>query len=153
MRVVFACPFAITSMLGALTPAFADSVSDCQWATDDPKVVIEACSVVLSDKAAKPWMYFNRGLAFKLLGELDEASSDYSKAIELDPSYAAAYANRGNVRLLRNDVVGALADYRMAIKLDPNDQIARQNLKAVEKALRKVGAKKSGSGVKTGPVP
>jgi tetratricopeptide (TPR) repeat protein len=141
-------------MLISLTPAFADSVSDCQWATDDPKVVIEACSAVLSDnKAAKPWMYFNRGLAFKLLGELEQAISDYSKAIELDPSYAAAYANRGNVRLLSNDVVGALADYRMAIKLDPNDQVARQNLKVVEKALRKVGAKKSGSGVKTGPAP
>jgi tetratricopeptide (TPR) repeat protein len=141
-------------MLGALAPAYADSVSDCQWATNDPKVVIEACSELLSDKkAAKAWMYFNRGLAFKLSGELDEANSDYSKAIELDPVYAAAYANRGNVRLLRNDVVGAMADYRMAIKLDPNDQIARQNLKAIEKALRKVGAKKSGSGVKTGPVP
>ena len=96
-------------------------------------------------------MYFNRGLAFKMLGQLAEAQSDYTKAIELDPSFAAAYANRGNVRALRNDLVGAMMDFRKALRLDPNDDVARQNLKAVESALRKVGVGTSGRGAVTGP--
>ena len=92
-------------------------------------------------------MYFNRGLAFKVLGKLDEAHFDYSKAIELDPSFAAAYANRGNVRIIRNDVNGAMADFRRALALDPNDDVTRANFEAIEAALRKVGAGKSTSGI------
>lgn len=96
-------------------------------------------------------MYFNRGLAFKALGRFRDAESDYSNAIKLDPSMVAAYTNRGNVRVLRNDLSGALSDYRRALVLDPGDDVARQNLQAVEAALRKVGAPKSGKGVRSAP--
>ena len=100
-----------------------------------------ACTAQLSvEKAPTSWMYFNRGLAFKVLGKLDAAQRDYSKAIELDPSFAAAYANRGNVRIIRNDVKGAMADFRKALALDPNDDVTRANVEAIEAALRKVGA-------------
>ena len=83
---------------------FADArvctpISRLRWAPDDPTAVVQSCTAQLSvEKAPAAWMYFNRGLAFKVLGKLDEAHRDYSKAIELDPSFAAAYANRGNVR-------------------------------------------------------
>jgi Flp pilus assembly protein TadD len=96
-------------------------------------------------------MYFNRGLAYKTLGQLENAYLDYSRAIELNPAFGAAYTNRGNVQLLRNDVAAAMADFRMALELDPNDQVARENLEAIEAALRKIGADKSGRGAATGP--
>ena len=98
-------------------------------------------------------MYFDRRLAFKVLGNLDEAQRDYSKAIELDPSFAAAYANRGNVRIIRNDLNGAMADFRKALALDPNDDVTRANFEAIEAALRKVGAGKSGNSIASGPAP
>jgi tetratricopeptide (TPR) repeat protein len=138
-------------LLALLTPGFADTVGECEWAGDDPRAVIDACTTLLSGGGAAAWMYFNRGLAFKILGELAEAASDYTKAIELDPSFGAAYTNRGNVRVLRNDLHGALADFRKALTLDPNDDVARQNLKAIQAALRKVNADKSGKGMTTGP--
>jgi tetratricopeptide (TPR) repeat protein len=68
-----------------MTPASALLSADCQWTTDDPAAVVQSCTAQLSvKKAPAAWMYFNRGLAFKVLGKLDEAHRDYSKAIELD---------------------------------------------------------------------
>jgi Flp pilus assembly protein TadD len=98
-------------------------------------------------------MYFNRGLAFKVLGRLDDAHRDYTKAIEVDPSFAPAYANRGNVRILRNDVPGGMADFRKALALDPGDDVTRANFEAIEAALQKVGSKKSHNGVSLGVAP
>jgi tetratricopeptide (TPR) repeat protein len=125
----------------------ADLVSDCQWATDNAELVVEACSTLIGEQK-KPiaWTHFNLGLALKTLGRLEDAEGEYSRAIELDPSYGAAYVNRGNVRLFRNDVKGALADYRMAVKLDRNDNAARDNLRSIEAALGKIGADKTGKG-------
>jgi tetratricopeptide (TPR) repeat protein len=39
-----------------------------------------------------------RGLAYKKKGLHDRAISDYTKAIELNPSGTDGYINRGNVR-------------------------------------------------------
>jgi tetratricopeptide (TPR) repeat protein len=140
-------------MLGALHPvgARADTQSDCQWTINDPDRVVSACTTLLAGrKTPEAWMHFNRGLAFKVLGQLEAAERDYSSAIALDARNAAAYTNRGNVRLLLNNTKGALADYRKAIRLDPKDTVARQNLQAIEAALRKVGADKTGQGVTSG---
>ena len=137
-----------------LTPAFASPSVDCNWVPDDPAAVVQSCTAQLSiEKAPASWMYFNRGLAFKVLGKLDDAHRDYSRAIELDPSFAAGYANRGNVRIIRNDVKGAMADFRKALALDPNDDVTRANLDAIEAALRKVGAGKSSNGIASGAAP
>lgn len=131
--------------------AHADSQSDCQWAINDPDRVVDGCTTLIAEqKAPKAWMHFNRGLAYKVLGRLQEAERDYSRAIAIDARYAAAYTNRANVRLLLNDTKGALADYRKAIRLDPKDTVARENLKAIEAALRKVGADKTGRGATSG---
>jgi len=137
-----------------LTPAVAATAPDCNWAPDDPAAVVQSCTAQLSvEKAPASWMYFNRGLAFKVLGKLDEAHRDYSRAIELDPSFAAAYANRGNVRIIRNDVNGAMADFRKALALDPNDDVTRANFEAIEAALRKVGGDKSASSIGSDAAP
>jgi tetratricopeptide (TPR) repeat protein len=137
-----------------LTPAFAIPSADCQWGSEDPAAVVQSCTARLSvEKAPAAWMHFNRGLAFKVLGKLDEAHRDYSKAIKLDPSFAAAYANRGNVRIIRNNVSGAMADFRKALALDPSDDVTRANFEAIEAALRKVGAGKSINGIASDAAP
>jgi tetratricopeptide (TPR) repeat protein len=63
---------------------------------------------------------------FLILGDanyginLDQALADYSKAIELDPKFGAAYSSRGRVYHEKGDLDEALADYCKAIELDPN---------------------------------
>jgi tetratricopeptide (TPR) repeat protein len=129
------------------------TAANCDWKANDPVAVIQSCTAHLSgEKAPAAWMYFNRGLAYKLLGKLDEAQRDYSKAIELDPAFGPAYANRGNILLLRNDLQGALVDYRKALALDPNDSVTRANYEAIEAALKKMRLK-SGVGVSSGGSP
>ena len=64
--------------------------------------------------------YNNRGLAKEGKGDQDGAIADYSRAIELDPKFAAgAYSNRGLAKEAKGDHDGAIADYSRAIELDP----------------------------------
>jgi tetratricopeptide (TPR) repeat protein len=152
MRAVFTSAFGIGVAIATVTHVLANPAADCNWTTNDPADVVHVCTTLLAEeKTAEPWMYFNRALAFKMLGQLENAYRDYSRAIELNPAFGAPYTNRGNLRLLRNDIAGAMADFRTALKLDPGDQVARENLEALRAALRKVGAGKSGEGAATGP--
>ena len=65
--------------------------------------------------------YYNRGLAYKRLGKLQEAINDYSTSIQLDPSNYAAYINRGITRENIGDLKGACADWRKASSLGQKD--------------------------------
>ena len=69
----------------------------------------------------------SRGLAREKANEFAAAEKDYTKAIHLNPAYAAAHNNRGIVRFLRQDHASALADYERAIELDPGSIEARFN--------------------------
>ena len=63
--------------------------------------------------------YFRRGFRASSEGHKQEAVKEYSKAIELDPSFASAYHNRG---ILYNDLgeyPKSLKDYSKAIELNP----------------------------------
>jgi hypothetical protein len=46
-RTVF--PFGVGAciVLVLLTPALADTVGDCKWASDDPRAVIDACTTLI----------------------------------------------------------------------------------------------------------
>ncbi len=66
-----------------------------------------------------PEAYFQRGLikAYNLENPEDPIA-DYSKAIELDKNYAAAYYYRGLARLKKMDSAGACQDFSRAKELD-----------------------------------
>ena len=67
--------------------------------------------------------YYNRGLARAKSGDTLGAELDYSHAIEILPSYGAAYHNRANLERLRHDYPTAIRDYSLAIdNLNGNDR-------------------------------
>jgi lipoprotein NlpI len=86
-------------------------------------------SVVLSAGIAQTSAvdYFKRGVDEKANANFDGAIADYTRAIELDPKYAAAYSNRGNAKQAKGDLDGAIADCDRAIELDPKDAMAHKN--------------------------
>ena len=86
-------------VLATIMTVLASPVAYCNWTNNDPAAVVQECTAQLLAQTPEPWMYFNRGLAFKMLGQLEEAYLDYSKAIALNPTFAAAFTNRGNVGL------------------------------------------------------
>src|SRR5207253_3849267 len=52
-------------------------------------------------------------------GDVNEAISDFSDALDRDPRLARAYAQRGKGRLACRDLKGAIADCDRAVELDP----------------------------------
>lgn len=68
------------------------------------------------------------GLALANAGEAARAESEYRRALEIYPDYAAALVNLGNALLRRGDAAAARACYERAVALDPGYAKARWNL-------------------------
>ena len=64
--------------------------------------------------------YFQRGLANDNQGNYDQAISDYTKAIEIDPNLPGVYFNRGSIYDNQGNLPQAISDYTKAIEIDPN---------------------------------
>ena len=62
-----------------------------------------------------------RGVVYAQAGRYDDSFQDLTRAIELDPDYARAYAHRGVTYAQMERYNEALQDLTKAIELDPND--------------------------------
>jgi len=76
--------------------------------------------------------YFDRADRHSMNHEYEAQLEDLNKAIELDPSLAAAYMERGNLYSMnlpkeRGGYEKALADFTRVLELKPNDASARWN--------------------------
>ena len=84
---------------------------------------IAACTRVINSgqwrDEALGWAYNDRCLAQYDKRAWDEALSDCSKAIEIDPKDARAFYGRGNAWRAKGDNDRAIANYDDAIRLDP----------------------------------
>ena len=66
------------------------------------------------------WTYFNLAKSHTELGEVSEALNQYSKAIQLKPSFAEAWTNKSNILCKLKRLDEALAASEKAIQLMPN---------------------------------
>jgi len=64
--------------------------------------------------------YYDRGRALGDKFDRKGAIAEYTKAIEIDPTYVKAYLNRGMERGAIDDHEGAIADLTRVIELDPS---------------------------------
>ncbi|MGB7520585.1 MAG: tetratricopeptide repeat-containing serine protease family protein [Spirulinaceae cyanobacterium] len=62
----------------------------------------------------------NKGYRQEVLGNYDEAISDFTRAIEIAPNYANAYNNRGATQGKLGNHEEAIADFNRAIELNPD---------------------------------
>ncbi|MCL2093902.1 MAG: tetratricopeptide repeat protein [Treponema sp.] len=63
---------------------------------------------------------FNLGNAHFMNGSHDLALEAYTRTLQADPAYSAAYLNRGNTLVRTGDLNGALRDYEAYLRLEPN---------------------------------
>jgi tetratricopeptide (TPR) repeat protein len=67
-----------------------------------------------------------RGLRRQAEGDHDGAIEDFTKAIEINPDFAQAYAGRGVSREAKGDGSGAKSDYSKSIQIEIMSEISRQ---------------------------
>ena len=82
-------------------------------------------------------IYNNIGIALKSMGFLDESEKNLIKAIDLNPSLAAAYNNFGNLLNEKADLPGAQEKFIKAIDLEPSGYSAYWNLHSTVNELDK----------------
>ena len=87
----------------------------------DPSGALHYYTLALSQGSPSPSSYFNRALVYSALDDLDEAISDYSESLFLDPRDPAVLHSRGVAYLNRKkpgDAVRAVDDLSKAIAID-----------------------------------
>ena len=65
--------------------------------------------------------YYERGVAASDNDDTDLAIAEFSKALEMDPSYVEAYVERGYAWWTKRDFEAALKDQNRALELDPRN--------------------------------
>lgn len=101
----------------------------------------EAIKTRHGDMRLRASSFANRGMTFIALGRVDEAVSDFNKAIELNPNYAFAYAGRGHAYLRKDNIAAARHDTETALSLNPDAETA----KIAEKVLKSLSVDFTGS--------
>lgn len=95
--------------------------------SDDYEKIIALYNQAIDLEPTLAIAYYNRGIAFKDLGENDKAIEDYSEAIRLNPNHVDAYINRGIVYRRMDYITKAIKDYNQALKMEPNHANAYYN--------------------------
>lgn len=87
-------------------------------------------------------VHFDRGIAFRKMGQTHRAIGDFDAALRLKPNFPEAYDERGIAKDIDGDADGAIADYNEAIRLKPdladaynNRGYAWQQKKQYDKAI------------------
>ncbi|XP_076036687.1 uncharacterized protein LOC143022403 [Oratosquilla oratoria] len=65
--------------------------------------------------------YNNRGHSLYMQVFFEEANTDYTRALQLDPNLAVAYYNRATIRYRLGSPEEALVDLKEALRLDPTN--------------------------------
>jgi tetratricopeptide (TPR) repeat protein len=75
-----------------------------------------------------PDAYYNYGMVLMKEGKLDEAEGAFSKALEINPSFADAHNNLGFLLERQGKFAEAIAEYKKAVEHQPDFRQAHFNL-------------------------
>jgi len=76
----------------------------------------------VQEDGANPEIYFHRAVALEMAQRLDEAASDYEKALQLKPDNYLALEYLGKLYERKGDYIRALEMYRRALPLVKNSK-------------------------------
>jgi tetratricopeptide (TPR) repeat protein len=101
--------------------------NECELADRDPDRSIAACSKLLTRPSSRVHAaaFHNRGLAWAAKANLDQAVSDISQGIRLDPQRPYRWQERGEIYTRQGKYQQAITDITEAIRLDPTPRTFR----------------------------
>jgi tetratricopeptide (TPR) repeat protein len=100
---------------GSVCPAFAGGEEE--GATQEK--VIRALSVAIAKEPADPELYNERAYAYVVTGKYDNAVTDYTTALKIDPANAETYFNRGLLyEMHMGEFDRAIKDFEQALGID-----------------------------------
>ena len=85
---------------------------------------------ILADKPDAAYPHYLRAKVYTAANNVPKAEAELSKAVALQPDFAAAWSDLGLARKTLLNAPGAFAAYKRAVDLDPEDPIARYRLGA-----------------------
>jgi tetratricopeptide (TPR) repeat protein len=100
---------------------------DCELAARDPDRSIAACSKILKRPSSQSHAaaFHHRGQAYAAKGNLDQAISDISAGIRIDPQRPYRWQERGELYARQGKYQQAIADITEAIKRDSTPRAFR----------------------------
>jgi S1-C subfamily serine protease len=106
---------------------------DCELAARDPDRSIAACSKILKrpSSQAHAAAFHHRGQAYAAKGNLDQAISDISAGIRIDPQRPYRWQERGELYARQGKYQQAIADITEAIRIDPTPRAFRFHSRAL----------------------
>jgi len=96
-----------------------DAIDKMDFAT-----ALDPLQKYIAQRPDEPYPHFQLGYAYAGLNRLDEAKTEFSRAIALDPKMAAAYQNLGLV-LMDSDPSAAADAFRHTAELQPTESRPR----------------------------
>jgi tetratricopeptide (TPR) repeat protein len=129
--------FIVLTFVLAAFPAWAqtreENVNHCM--DDNPDLSIGGCTALIqSGQESNEGLavaFYNRGVSYFDKDMLDQAISDYTEAIALNPNDSSAYYNRGIANRHKGNIDQAIADYTAAIAIEPDHAHAYYNRAAL----------------------
>lgn len=121
---------ASTTIEENLTPAGPVTYEDAEAAylSGEYDVAADLFAHYTADKPSNPWGHYMSGLAFRRVGQLDEAESAFLACLAIDPDHVKALVNLGRVRLDADNAADAEEVVRRAVTLDPENVDAHRVL-------------------------
>jgi tetratricopeptide (TPR) repeat protein len=91
------------------------------------ELAINHCSSAIKIDGNFAVAYFNRGLAYMILKNNDQAIADFSKDIEILPNATRSYINRGSIYMNQQKYDLAIAEFTKSIEVNPKEPQAWLN--------------------------
>lgn len=76
-------------------------------------------------------LHLNQGMTYAAMKDWDNAISEFTKAVDIDTRYAAAYANRAVAYMQQRKYNKALDDLKQAESINPDDKMIHYNYVAL----------------------
>jgi tetratricopeptide (TPR) repeat protein len=119
---VLASPSIVLAETGEMRPTCGGpNTTRDEWITGCSALID---SGTVTGRARAVVAYAQRGFAFTLKRNLDQAEKDLDQAVKIDPTFAQAFVNRANFWTVSGKPDRALADSEQAIRLDPQFPLA-----------------------------